>query len=301
MNINFITQMPNTRYFTKKSVENKNCFEFKQIDSNFLTCAASYNLPFLAHYNKPVYLVNYDGTYQKFDTIRDAQKIYGTQVNAILSNNSHTSVDYTFVRADELESENGEVRNESLNKTLQVFKDSRSQPVYAIRFDSHIERFNNINECSKATGIPVSQIGYIIAGKMPAAKNYVFAKAFDIEMRDSKEKLLLDDEGKQVLDIDKIFKLRENFLEKDKRYPIVKIDKNRNVEFYFDFSDAAQKLGVDKTQVISAFRQNKPLNGFMFCKLSDMVIRDGDDVLYDADGNYELDQNAIDTQVSFLN
>ena len=170
-----------------------------KIEASALDCLANYNVSFA---RRAVYIVNYDGSLQKMDTLTEAEKQCGRVAGCVLSGQVSASKDKTFAYADELESPDGSVNIKALKQVMNNFQLAKNQPVYSIDFNGEIKRFNNIGEAATELGITPTGIYQVLEETKPkkVISGYTFVRAFDIEKRDSKFKLIYDDSGKPIVD-----------------------------------------------------------------------------------------------------
>ena len=288
---------------TTKNYKNNNqtVDTIKNFNTNSLECLSAYNIAFCSRKPRAVYAINYDGTYQKIESGAKAKELYGSAVSLVLKKQSYATKNTTFVYADEIEEKDGSIKGSSIKKILTRFRKNTGQAVYAVDFYGKITKYNSIKECAEGTKVPYQHINQIIEGRYPVGKGFVFAKAFDIELRDSKGKIMLDDEENPILDIDLIYKMRENFLKKSKLPPVALIDKKCNVEIFENYQKAAEEKNIDSDELMLALRRGRPTKGLMIVNLDNVVKYDENgDVLYDADGNYEIDKSLTKTYANML-
>lgn len=261
---------------------------------NGLECISGYNIHFCA--KTPVYIINYDGSYEKFESQAEAGKKHGGfTIRSCLDGKIYASGSKILVYADEFENPDKEVNTSAINKILLNFKYASKQPLYSIDFSGNIQRYDSVKEATEKTGISQSEISNILSGKSEISKGYTFAKAFDIESRDENGKLMLDENDKPIVDIKKLNKARENFLKTKKNFPIVSINKNGEIKLYQNSKEIADELGTTKNNIIDAvYNDNVVSNNYIFMRLSDIVeIDEFGNIMYDENNDYKLDEAKI--------
>lgn len=268
----------------------------KMQNLNGLKCISSYNIPFGT---KAVYAINYDGSYEKYNSQTEAKTKYGHSVIPCLRGELYAFNSRVFVSADDIENAKGEIDTSKINRALLNFKYAHKQPLYSIDFNGNIQRFNNIKEAAEKTGVSISGIVLILLEEQKTLKGYTFLKAFDVELRDKNGKLLLDENDEPVVDMKKLIKAREKNLKAAKKFPIVSIDKNGTIKRYQNSNEIADELGCTLQKVINALTfDNVVRDNFIFMRLSDVVkIDEFGDVVYDENNDYQLDYAKINERI----
>lgn len=261
---------------------------------NGLDCVMNYNLSFG---KRAVYVVNYDGSYQKFDSAKTIKRKFNTtNVDSVLNGKNIASGDKIFVYADELEQKNGEVNPQVINKVILGFRDANSQPIYSIDYFGNIQKFDNISDVAIELGISKSQVSLVLSGRRPTAGEYIFVKAFDVELRDRNGKILKDENNNPIVDVDLINKLREKFIYKDREYPILRVDRKGNVKHYKNLQEAALDMNCKKINIEQSLRNGKTTcKDYTFVRMSDVVqIDEFGDVVFDEDNNPVVDYVKVE-------
>lgn len=276
-------------FFKTKDLKKQN-----QISLNGLNCIANYNLSFQ---KRAVYAINYDGSYEKFDDATTAkEKLNNSYVRNILEGKGIASGDKVFVYADELEQEDGKINVRALNRAILAFRDANSQPVYSINYQGEIQRFDTSTEASIVLGVNKAQISQNVTCNRKTSSEYIFVRAFDVELRDKHSRLLKDEDGNQVIDIDKINKLREKFLYKGHKFPVVRIERNGAIKIYGDMDEAALDLNCKKQNINQAMlNQRTTQEKYAFVRLSDIVqIDEFGDVVFDENNDFAIDYDKVE-------
>lgn len=257
----------------------------------------NYSLSFNSKKPRAVYAINYDGSYEKFDSIKAIkEELNISYVRDILEGKGIASGDKVFVYADEIEQENGKINQRALDRAILAFKDANSQPIYSINYQGEIQRFNTPTEASIALGVNRAEISENISESRKRYAKYVFARAFDVELRDKSGRLLKDENGNQVVDIDKINKLREKFLYKRQKFPVIRVEENGDIKIYRDMDEAAFDLKCKKQNINQALLNQKTTQGkYTFARLSDVVLIDEfGDVVYDENNDFVIDYDKVE-------
>lgn len=266
----------------------------KTSQMNGLDCISNYNIPFCA--GGPVYAINYDGSYEKIDSASEACKKYNNAaIYSCLSAKTYATGGRVFVYADEIEDKKGEIDFEVLVNMLSNFKYSNAQPVYSIDSEGNIQRFNCAKDMSKKLNITLDRISQVFSQNIDTARNYTFVKAFDVELRDEKGNLLLDENNNPIVDTKAINKAREKFLNVSKNVPIICAQKDGKITRYQNTKEVSQGLDVPYMTISAAISATRPVSGeYLLFRLSDIVKRDKfGDVQYDENNDYQLDLNKI--------
>lgn len=262
-----------------------------------LECLSNYNVSFGIN---AVYAIDYDGSFERYNSQIEAGKKYGKfTVQRSLDGKIYASGSKVFVLADEIENSEGEINTSVINKTLLNFRYANNQPVYSIDFNGNIQRYNSPNEAAEKTGISQSGVSLILSEEQETLKGYTFLKAFDVELRDKNGKLLLDENGKPLVNMKKLIKAREKNLKATKNFSIVSIDKNGNIKRYKNSKEIVDELGCTFHNVHSALSfDNVVRDNYIFMRLSDVVkVDEFGDVVYDENNDYQLDYDKINERV----
>lgn len=263
-----------------------------------LDCVSGYNISFCA--KRPVYIINYDGSYERFESQAEAGRKYSDfAMRCCLDGKIYASGSKILVYADEFENSDKKVNVSAINKILLNFKYASKQPLYSIDFSGNIQRFNDIKDATEKTGISKSDISCILSGKTEISRGYTFVKAFDVESRDENGKLMLDENDKPIVDIKKLNKARENFLKTTKNFPIVSLNKNGEIKQYHNSKEIADELDTTKDSIVGAiYYDNVVSDNYIFMRLSDVVkVDEFGDVVYDENNDYQLDYDKINERV----
>lgn len=295
MKITFNPAIKNQQTHFNKS--NKNTAVQIQTQSNLsgLECVGNYNL-FFGRNPKPIYSIDYDGNYEKFESVQAAINKHSTVVSRILGGEISASNNKTYVYADCIELSNGEVSTDELYKTLLVFRDANSQPIYSVDYFGNIKRYNSIKDASISLGIADSNISRVLNQINITIRGYVFISAFDVEMRDKNGKLLRDENDKPVVDTKAIDKVRENFLKIGKNYSIVRIDKDGNVTRFKNIKEASENSSNSAYAIRQSLTENaKYPKNYAYVRLSDVVLLNKfGDVVYDENNDFAIDYKKIE-------
>ena len=72
-------------------------------------------------------------------------------------------------------------------------------------------------------------------------------------------------------------------------------------KLYNEWKIAAEEKNIDSDELMLALRRGRPTKGLMIVNLDNVVKYDENgDVLYDADGNYEIDKSLTKTYANML-
>lgn len=279
---------------TKKSDKPNTTLQKKQnfVSLNGLNCIASYNLAFG---KRAVYAIKYDGSYQKFESVKDACNAFGiSNINNTLNGITSASNGAVFAYADTLEEKDGTINPQALKKLLSGFEVASNQPIYMIDIHGTIHRFDKPTQAIEELHISQSQISELLNKNKGTVKGYVAIRAFDVDLRNESGALLKDKNGQQMIDRKKINKLRENFLYA-KNFPIAKIDSKGNIKQYANTEKAALDTNRKKRDIYSSLNTGRIISeSFFFVRLSDIVARDANkDVVFDENNNFVIDDNKI--------
>ena len=273
--------------------QKKSFFSEMNTNINSLDCISNYNISFCS---KAVYVIDYDGSYEKYDKINDAIKKYGKTLPTILHGTNFASGGKTYVYSSTIEDKDGNVNINKLSKALLAFRDAKTQPVYAVDYEGNIRRFESVIETEKALNIARELISCVLSDKAKVKSGYTFVKAFDLELRDKNAKIIYDQNQKPEISRVVLNKVRENFLYSPHNYPIASIDEKGEVRVYKNIDEIVSSSKNRKNNIIQAIVNSRTSNGCAYVKLKDVVAIDKDgNVLYNEDGTYKLDQKKINS------
>ena len=259
---------------------------------NSLECLFSYNLPFCS---KPVYVIDYDGTYEKFPSANAAKRELGISLPSIIQKKSKATGSKTVAYANEIENKDGEVDIGKIKKAILKFNDASSQPIYAISFDCKTKKFNNIKEAAQNLSLQRNEISRSLLEDRYVTHGYIFTKAFNLELRDKEGKLLRDKNGNPLLDIDKLNHLKEIFLYTDGKVPLLEISKDGSLKIFQSAVDVAKELNCARHNIYQAISRCGLCQGKAYVRLIEMVKSDTSGrILFNEDGSYELDMKKIE-------
>ena len=267
----------------------------KQSNLNGLDCFSNYNLTFGTRKPRVVYMIDYDGTYER---IKNISKIEGTNKSAIgsvLCGKCTSLNNKTYIYADDVELPNGDVDINEIFKAILRFKETQNQPIYSIDYFGNVQRFENRKNASAQLHISLGDINKALNQKRNPVSGYAFVRAFDIELRDKNGKLLKSENNEPILDIYTISKLREGFLYAGKRFPVVSIDKKGNVVQYQNIKDASIKTDTKRINIDQSLLNQSITQGeYTYARLSDVVLIDEfGDVVFDKNNNFAIDFNKV--------
>lgn len=293
MKIVFNSYIKNYQINNNKLCQKKSFFSEKNTNINSLDCISNYNISFCS---KAVYVIDYDGTYEKYPKINDAKQKYGQSVNSILNGEHFASGHKTFAYSSGIEDLEGNVNVDKLHKALLAFRDAKMQPIYAVDYQGNLLRFDNIIEAEKNLNIARELITSVLLDKAKVKSGYTFVKAFEIEERDENAKLRYDENHNPIILQKHLNKVRENFLYSPQNYPIASIDKKGNVVIYRNIDEIVSSTKSSKGNIIQAIANSRTSYGLAYVKLKDIVLTDKDgNVLYNPDGTYMLDDKKINS------
>lgn len=245
---------------------------------------------------REVYVIDYDGSYEKHESAKAVKrKLNVTNVDSILHGKNSASGNKTYIYADELEYQNGNINFQVLNKTLLSFRDANSQPIYAIDYFGNIQRFDNITQASIELKIDKAHISLFLTQSRETAREHIFIKAFDVELRDKSGKLLKDENGNPILDIATINKEREKFLYRNRKFPVARIAKDGTVKTYANMEQASTDMNCKKAHIDASYRNQGITHGsYTFVRLSDVVLlNEFGDVVFDENNDFVIDYNKV--------
>lgn len=259
-----------------------------------LNSISNYNIPFCA---RAVYEFDYDGNWKKFGSaIQASSEETKSTVYRCLRKKSYLTNGKAYEYADLVEDENGKLKYDVVQKILSNFRHEVESPIYAIDLDGNVQKFANAKEIKEKLQIYKSDVYNCMNGKANIAKGHVFAKAFDVELRNKQGKLIRDKNNQPIVDIDMLNKLRENLINVWKNFPCVAIDANGDITQYKNQEDVANALNCDLKKVRRAIQCRQRLEWqTLVLPLRDVVLLDeAGDVIYDEDNNWLLDYDKIE-------
>ena len=219
----------------------------------------------------PVYSIDSDGNYERFNSRSEAAKKLGItapEINRSAAKRFHKAKGLFFVNADEIETkkENGEivVYQEDIDKLLEYR--TKEKEIYAFDIHGNYLKFASQTEASKELGIDGRTISSIILDERRSTKGYFFAPASKIESK--------DELGRIFVDREKI----NNIINREKySHPIYAIDKKGNYRKFSNQAQAAQELGISRQrigQVINSI--NSSCNGYYIVDANQVESKDDD-------------------------
>ena len=108
-------------YKLNSTVNSLSCVSNYQskVETSALECLANYNVPFGI---SAVYAVDYDGSSEKFCSVKALQEQYGRIAATVLGGKVPASQNKTFVYADDIELPDGKIDTNALKMVLNNFK-----------------------------------------------------------------------------------------------------------------------------------------------------------------------------------
>ena len=280
--------------YQQKTVKSNITKSQNKTTANSLECLANQNIAFCS---TSIYMINYDGSYEKFDTVSAAakkSKINSKSIYSVLNGKADSVKQKTCMFSQDVEDDEGEPLPGIIKLAINSFSDNKKMPIYAINHKGEYIRFDNHKEASKELGIVYSSIASILDNQKSIAKGWTFISAFEIEKRNKHGKILQDQNGFPVIDKEKIKKAKEKFLESPNNSPIIAIDKNLNTRIFENLNAAHKELDITPSQIYQAIYEKHSLKGYAFEKLNEVVERNKNgEILYDANNNYLLDEEKI--------
>ena len=207
----------------------------------FQTALESKDLP------TPVYAIDKDGKYTKYESKYKAAKALGINSPRIikcLNGTLKKTGGYTFVTPEQIEQvlPNGGIIIDKKKVEEIVFKsftESNTQAVYAIDKDGFSRKFDGIRKAARELGLEAANISRCLAGEQKRVGEYTFVRAQDIEQTDKNMRVEIDS--------DKIKRINNESLEHASYVPIYAIDANGNIKRFPNKKQAAAKLGIDNS------------------------------------------------------
>lgn len=263
---------------------------------NGLNCLANYDLTFCSRTPRAIYAIDYDGNYEKIESISKVENAVSGAIGAVLDGRCAVFDNRTYIYADCAESSDGKIDSNAIYKAILRFQNAQNQPLYAIDFNGNLQRFNNRKEASTAFNIPLNNINQVLNHTIETTNGYVFIRAFDVEMRDKNGKLLKDENNKPILDMETINKLREGFLYAGRGFAVVSIDKKGNIIQYQNLKEAAKKTANKRENIAQALSSGKITQGkYAFARLADVVLIDEfGDVVFDENNDFVIDYDKVE-------
>ena len=261
-----------------------------------LNCVVNYNLAFCSR-KRAVYAINYDGSYERFDSIAQAAKGESYEaIKQVLSGRNNSGNNRVYIYADEVEKDNIAIMPDVINNALLNFRNADNQPIYAIDFQGNMQRFDSVANAVEVLRIDKDMISKVLRHTKKTSRGYVFIRAFDVELRDKNGKLLKGEDNKTIVDMKKINELRARFLDKGKDFPIVSIDKNGNVEQYQDITQAIKHFETKRINIQQSIMSNRIFQtNYVFTRLADVVqIDEFGDVVFDENNDFVIDYDKVE-------
>jgi len=294
MKITFNPTIKNYQTCFKQSKANVSKHENSQ-NLNGLDCATNYNLAFRSRTPRAVYAIDYDGNYEKIESISKVENAVSGAIGAVLDGRCAVFDNKTYIYADYAESSDGKIDSNAIYKAILRFQNAQNQPLYAIDFNGNLQRFSNRKEASVALDIPLNNINQVLNHTIETTNGYVFIRAFDVEMRDKNGKLLKDENNKPILDMETINKLKEGFLYAGRGFAVVSIDKKGNIIQYQNLKEAAKKTANKRENIAQVLSSGKITQGkYAFARLADVVFDENNDFVIDYDKVEEFRQMAFE-------
>ena len=269
----------------------------KQLNLSGLDCATNYNLAFCSRTPRAIYAIDYDGNYERFDSIAQAAKGESYEaIKQVLSGRNNSGNNKIYIYADEVDKDNIGIMPKIINDALLNFRNANNQPIYAIDFQGNIQRFDNVASAVGVLCIDKDMISKVLRHAKETSRGYVFVRAFDIELRDENGKLLKNEDNKPIVDTKQINKLRARFLGKGKDFPVVSIDKNGNVKQYKDTTQVTKHFETKRTNIQQSIMSNRIFQkSYVFARLVDVVLIDEfGDVVYDENNDFAIDYDKVE-------
>ncbi len=230
---------------------------------------------------KSVYAIDEQGNYQKFTSITDAEEALNIQrnrISAVISdkNKSRSADGYTFVRAEDVETEDNsgnvtvdtKIIQEKAKGIKKVKVGCKGTPLYAIDKKGNYQRFNSQNEAAEKLHMYPVQISSVITGKAKSSGGYVFVQAKDIETQ--------DDNGIAVVDTKSLKKIIDK-IQKSNDTSLYAIDLDGNYKKYNNRTEAAQNLNISTDQIqfaLAAEFGRRVTGGYLLVQSEDIETTD---------------------------
>lgn len=247
----------------------------KIIDKEKLS--AIYSTAFEETNSTAVYAIHKEGYYRKFNGIREAGRILSLEsanISRCLAGNQKRVGDYTFIRAEEVESKDefdrliiDSKRIKELNGKTQI-KES-SIPLYTIDSNGKTTRYPSKNEAAKAIGVDTSRLNHCLEGRYNVVNGYSLILAEDVESETK--------DGKIELNYDL---LEEKYNEANKN-AIYSINKNGEFHKFFNQTEAANELGLRRNKISGCINGLSSRVGDMaFIKAQDIETFDNGKIIF---------------------
>lgn len=223
---------------------------------------------------KPLYAIDKDGNYQKFEDRKSAQNALRMPIDGIdrcLQGKRLSSHGYGFVYADVVEKVNqsGErvidcdKLSSKIKEILPVIQaEPKPQPFYAISLkDGVTQKFQKRSDAVKTLSISKENIAECLQGKRNYSHDYIFIYADELETTDNEGNSVLDDE-KLYNKLDQV----KSFINSlDKPVPVYAIDAKGNYKKYPSKKQAAKNTGVSAPSIIKCLNgELKKSGGYVF-------------------------------------
>jgi len=287
---------PVTRYndFYSCSVRLK---ENQKIKSAFYVSNTSKEISFGS---KEVYVLDYYGNAQKFNSVKDAANFFNCTVGEIgrrIKNDYGLMHGFVVAYADNVETKDKTLDKEKIRQLMFNYTLGEKAPIYDISPLGELTRYENSKEAREKLGLKSK----LHLDAYQRYQGHLFVRANYLDLRDDDGKIIFNSSGKPAVDTKKLNKILY-----EERVPAVKkavylIDKNGNATRFNDLKELSDKMGFSFAYINNYMRGLLPSNvhGYDILRASDIEYYDSNgSLLVDDLGNPILNQEKIEQLLS---
>ncbi len=230
-----------------------------------------------------IYLVDKDGNYRKFPSVKEASEELGvdnTHISKNLNGKIKSYKGYVFLYAYDLETkdENGRtyIDTDKIDEVKKILnnksKQNRAHQVYSVDKDGNSRKFSSVKEAGEKLGLKNNNIYANLNGTIKYYKNYVFVYANDLEIKDENGNISIDtnkiNEAKKILNNKTRYRGGRN---------IYLINTKKQIRKYDNFESAAKETGLSTSVILNCLSGQSKFAGEYAVELAqDIEIKNQD-------------------------
>lgn len=146
----------------------------------------------------PVYVIDIDGNYHKYDNQIQAAEDLGINpccISSCICGLHQTSGGYKFALASDVEvvqPDGSFAVDESIISS--IHNNANNKSIYVIDKDGKYKKYKNIKTAAAELGLNAANIRNCLAGQRKSAGGYTFVKSIDVETRDENGKIIINED-----------------------------------------------------------------------------------------------------------
>lgn len=240
-----------------------------------------------------VYVLNYDGTYQKYPNLEIAtvsvadKNHYDAFRGALHRKNAIDGHIILYAYEVEYKDKNGEIKvdKDKITEALSGFDRGYNRPFYIIEPDGTYKRHLPLKE---TPALDYDFISRLLRTKK-VVKGQAAVYASDFEIRDENGRLLLDKDGNPQVNQEALKKVLGRMILDSAM--LLSVSKNKKIQIHTSFGQAAEDTGLARVTVAEHLSNGPSKHArYIFFYLRDVVVKDiNGDLILDENNRYIID------------